>query len=209
MKQSLKLVILLLSVGAAIAMYRVFMTSAEDEGKDIRPASKIVVTAQTAPQTPFQTAAKTVIDPDSGKWSLRSQSPAEATIEEVLAPDLPGDNKHAVRLDVSQVDPEKFWAVQILKPVPQPISAKRDLFVRFWGRSPTKTSVWVVFEEGEAPRAPELQKKILLSPEWRQYEIPFRTVRDHTDIPANFCIKAGIEPGVTEVAGIYVDEVTE
>ena len=161
------------------------------------------------PSDTVPAGANAVIAPDQGTWSLRKQSPAEATIEEIIAPELPTPNKHAVRLDVAQVDTEKFWAVQMLKPVPQAIYARRDMTVAFWGRSPTNTSVWVVFEQGKPPHTPELQKKIMLSPQWKQYQVPFRTTRNHTDPHANFCVKAGVEPGVTEVAGIYVGEVSK
>ncbi len=191
-------------------MYRVLTMVSTDEGNGIKFPPMTTMSVDVSPGTPKDpTVSNNVITPDSGKWSLRKQAPAQADIEEITAPDLPTENKHAVRLEVSQTDPAKFWAVQILKPVPQAIPAKRDLFVRFWGRSPTNTPVWVVFEQGEPPHRPELQKKISLTPRWKQYEIPFRTTQDHTNPHADFCIKAGIEAGTTEVAGIYVDEVSE
>jgi hypothetical protein len=93
----------------------------------------------------------------------------------------------------------------MIKEVPQDVLAGKNMVVHFWGRSLQNTPVWLIFEEGKSPHTPELQQKVTLTPEWKQYELPFRTSRDHINPHANFCIKAGIQAGEIEVAGIYVD----
>ncbi len=163
----------------------------------------------TKPVVPSPLAAVpsgSVIDPEKTKWKLVTQSPAEATMEETISAELPGSNKHAVHVVVTKVDPAKFWAAQMIKEVPQNVLGGKEMVVHFWGRSVQKTPVWVIFEDGKVPHTPELQEKVTLSPEWKQYELPFTTTADHTTPPANFCIKAGIQPGEIEVAGIYVDD---
>ncbi|MBC8137614.1 MAG: hypothetical protein H8F28_17160 [Fibrella sp.] len=146
-----------------------------------------------------------VIDPESTKWNLVTQPPAQATMENTIVAELPGTNKHAVHLRVSQVDPAKFWSAQMIKEVPQDVKSGKEMVVHFWGRSVQNTPIWMIFEEGKSPHTPELQQKVILTPEWKQYELPFRTTRDHIAPHANFCIKAGIQAGEIEVAGIYVD----
>ncbi|MBC7809074.1 MAG: hypothetical protein H7145_23305 [Akkermansiaceae bacterium] len=150
-------------------------------------------------------AGKSVINPESTKWNLVTQPPAQAAMEDTIVEELPGTNKHAVHLTVSQVDPAKFWSAQMIKEVPQDVMSGKEMVVHFWGRSLQSTPVWLIFEEGKSPHTPELQQKVTLTPEWKQYELPFRTTRDHIAPHANFCIKAGIQPGEIEVAGIYVD----
>jgi hypothetical protein len=149
--------------------------------------------------------SNSVINPESTKWNLVTQPPAQAAMENTIVNELPGSNKHAVHLTVSQVDPAKFWCAQMIKEVPQDVLAGKNMVVHFWGRSLQNTPVWLIFEEGKSPHTPELQQKVTLTPEWKQYELPFRTSRDHINPHANFCIKAGIQAGEIEVAGIYVD----
>ena len=161
---------------------------------------------KTPPVATRQAGATTsVIDPNATKWGLSVQLPAKATMEETVVAELPGDNKHAVHLIVEKVDPVKFWCAQMIKEVPQDVLSGKNMVVHFWGRSVQNTPVWVIFEEGKSPHTPDLQEKVPLSPEWKQYELPFRTSRDHVAPRANFCIKAGIQAGEIEVAGIYVD----
>jgi hypothetical protein len=148
--------------------------------------------------------AKLVIDPTAQPWTLATQPPAQATKNEFNADDLPGDIKHAVRLSVTQVDPAKFWCAQLIKVVPQPIGPGRNLAVRFWARSKTSTPVHVVFETGDVPHEPELDKVIAFTPEWKEYTLRFKTRLDHTDVNANFCLKAGIKPGEVEISEVRV-----
>ena len=172
-----------------------------------------VTTAPTAPTAPTADAASTkttagdsVINPDDMPWKMIAQPPAEAVMTNIVAADLPDANKHAVRLVVTKVVPEKFWCAQLLKEVPQTIPANKAMVVHFWGRSRQKTPIWVVMEGGESPHTPELQENITLSEKWKQYELPFTTTEDHTKSHANFCIKAGTQRGEIEVADIFVDE---
>lgn len=150
-------------------------------------------------------ASNSVINPESTKWNLVTQPPAQAVMENTIVAELPATNKHAVHLTVTQVDPAKFWSAQMIKEVPQDVKAGKNMVVHFWGRSLQSTPVWLIFEEGKSPHTPELQQKVTLTPQWKQYELPFKTTRDHIAPHANFCIKAGIQPGEIEVAGIYVD----
>ncbi len=198
MKQSIKIAVTLLCVGLAIALYRTLSPGGV-------PPTTPRVARPAAIGTPRAPSAGAVIHPLGEKWVLRQQAPARATIEESVANDLPTANKHDVHLIVTAVDPRKFWAAQMVKVVPQPLKARRQMVVRFWGRSAQSTPVWVIFEEGRSPHTPDLQKLVTLTPEWREYSLPFRTSRDHVDPHANFCIKAGIKPGEIEVADIRVD----
>lgn len=149
--------------------------------------------------------SNSLIAPESTKWNLVTQPPAQASMENTMVEELPGSNKHAVHLIVTQVDPAKFWCAQMIKEVPQDVKSGKEMVVHFWGRSVQSTPIWLIFEEGKSPHTPELQQKVVLTPEWKQYELPFRTTRDHIAPHANFCIKAGIQAGEIEVAGIYVD----
>lgn len=209
MRQPIKFALLLLCIGVSIAAYRLFSASHSAPVPPNAPTK--AAPASPAGKPPAEkmpgafTATESVIHPDNGKWSLRQQAPAQATMTEIVSQEIPGSNKHAVHLVVSAVDPKKFWAAQILKGVPQDIRANQKMVVRFWGRSALGTPIWVFFEAGKPPRTPELQKQITLSPTWTQYSIPFHTKSDHVDPHADFCIKAGIKPGVVEVAGIHVD----
>ncbi len=205
-----KIAVILLSLGLSIALYRAshvlnanVAVAQTVPPTQSRPAS---ATKPSAVAMATSAASTSVIAPDDARWALRTQAPAEAAITDTVADDLPANNKHAVHVQVTTVDPKKFWAAQIIKQVPQEVHASRSMTVHFWGRSAQHTPVWVIFEEGKPPHTPELQQKVTFSPEWKQYEIPFRTTREHVKPHANFCIKAGIQPGEIEVAGIYVDE---
>ncbi|MBC7804747.1 MAG: hypothetical protein H7145_01225 [Akkermansiaceae bacterium] len=162
--------------------------------------------ATSAAHPPRGVPVAGVILPEDSRWSLRVQPPAQAAILETVNNAVPDENKHGIHLIVTAVDRKKFWAAQMIKRVPREVFADRQMAVRFWGRSVQQTPVWVVFEEGRSPHTPELQVKVTLTPEWRQYDLPFRTTRDHVSPHANFCIKAGIQPGEIEVSGIYVEE---
>ncbi|MBC8143850.1 MAG: hypothetical protein H7Y38_20655, partial [Armatimonadetes bacterium] len=138
------------------------------------PVSKSVAKAEKS--TPRKNNINsTVIDPNATKWKLVTQAPAVAAMTDILVSELPGDNKHAVRLIVDEVDPAKFWCAQMIKEVPQDVLSGKNMVVHFWGRSPKNTSVWFIFEEGKSPHAPELQQKVTFTPEWKQYKLPFRT----------------------------------
>ena len=149
-------------------------------------------------------AGKLVIDPVAFPWTLATQPPAEAIKTDFSSAQIPGEIKHAVRLTVTKVDPTKFWCAQLIKQVPQPIAANHNLIVTFWARSKTNVSVHVVFEEGQVPHTPELDTVIAFTPDWKEYTLHFRTNRDHTKIPANFCLKAGIMPGELEISEVRV-----
>jgi hypothetical protein len=145
-----------------------------------------------------------LIDPTRQGWSLATQKPAAATMKLQVSPELPAGSQHSLHLEVTAVDPNKYWCAQLLKKVPQAVEGNHNLTVQFWGRSVKKTAVYVVFEEGLSPHTAELQKNVRLTPEWRQYQFPFRTTKDHTDTHANFCIKAGLEVGEIEIANMHV-----
>lgn len=147
---------------------------------------------------------KSVIDPNKQEWTLVTQKPASGTMRLTTDPALPKGQQHALHLEVRTVDPNKYWSAQLLKQVPQAVEGNHNLTVQFWGRSKKATPVFLVFEEGVSPHAAELQKRIKLTPEWRQYEFPFRTTKDHTEVHANFCLKAGIQPGELDIANMHV-----
>jgi len=150
-------------------------------------------------------SGEAIIDPLEKKWALLTQPPAKATTKEFVADDMPGGtNTHAVHLEVSEVDSSKYWCAQLLKQVPRPIEAGHKMEVRFWGRSKKSTSVYVVFEEGETPHAADLSKVVQFTPDWKEYTLEFQTNKDHTAVPANFCIKAGIMPGEIDISDIRV-----
>lgn len=178
-----------------------FMKSRPTTNADAAPAAKKAKKSSTRLSGP----TTSVIDPESTKWKLVTQPPTQAAMEDTIVAELPATNKHAVHLTVTQVDPAKFWCAQMIKEVPQDVKAGKEMVVHFWERSVQNTPVWLIFEEGKSPHTPELQQKVTLTSEWKQYELPFRTTRDHIAPHANFCIKAGIQTGEIEVAGIYVD----
>lgn len=213
MRPPVKVAVVLLSIGLAVALYRAYILVSPGPGAVAESSSRSSVAKDSvSPANPSRSNGSKsksveIIQPDDGKWSLRKQAPAEATIKETVVEDLPIDNKHAVHLVVTAIDPAKFWAAQLVKDVPQDVRANRNMVVHFWGRSKQSTPIWLIFEEGKPPHTPELQQKVTLSPEWKQYELPFRTTRDHINPHGSFCIKAGIQAGEIEVAGIYVDEI--
>jgi hypothetical protein len=172
------------------------------------PSSK-PTSARTSPSGPATgehqpLTGASLIDPTRQEWTLVTQKPAAASMKLQTSPDLPAGQQHSLRLEVTSVDPNKYWCAQLLKTVPQAVEGNHNLVVQFWGRSAKKTSVYVVFEEGVSPHASELQKQVRFTPEWRQYQYPFRTTKDHTDVHATFCVKAGIEPGEIEIANMHV-----
>lgn len=207
MKQPFKIAIFLVCLGVAVALYRTFAVRDTTASVPTAPRQTVVPKAPVAPSAvPRTVSGDSVIEPGAGKWSLRQQPPAQATIEETIANDLPSKNKHMVRLRVTAVDPDKYWAAQMLKEVPQEVQAGKNMLIRFWGRSRQSTPIWVMFEAGASPHAPEIQKQVRLSPEWKEYTMPFSTKQSHREPHANFCIKAGIQIGEIEVAGIRVEE---
>lgn len=211
MRQPFKIAIALLSVGLSVAIYRSYLLTSPENLATGTPQSNIPSgeankgAAQTD-RAALASKGAAVINPADKKWVFRTQPPAEATIKEIIAPELPAENKHAVLVTVTAVDPQKFWAAQMVKQVPQEVRANRKMSVHFWARSLQSTPVWVIFEEGKSPHTPELQSKVTFTPQWKQYELPFRTTQNHIEPHANFCIKVGIQTGEIEVAGIYVDE---
>ena len=171
----------------------------------VSPASSPESNASLAiPSLHQPLSGESVIDPDKQGWTLMTQKPAVALMRLTTDPRLPPNQSHMLHLEVSAVDPNKYWSAQLLKQVPQAVPGNHNLLVQFWGRSKKETPFFLVFEEGAPPHTAELQKRITLSPEWRQYQFPFRTTKDHTEIHANFCIKAGIQPGELDIANIHV-----
>lgn len=156
---------------------------------------------------PGVSAGNSIIVPTDTEWSLVTQPPAQAQKSLFVAEDVPGrPNSHALHLTVSAVDAGKYWSAQLLKSVPGNVKAGRSMQARFWGRSKTNIPVYVVFEEGNSPHAAELSKQITMTPEWKQYQLPFKTTKDHTEVRANFCLKAGIQPGELEVSDVHLDD---
>jgi|GEM_PF-4514233 hypothetical protein len=196
-------------IGAILGLAAIVIFLQMQGGKDKATNTTVAKAngAKTAPKgtTPARGGSESlIIDPTAFPWTLAIQTPAAATKEEFKAPDLPGKIKHAVRLKVTQVDPNKFWCAQLIKRVPQAIKANHSLEVRFWARSTTNTAVHVVFEEGQSPHTPELDKVIRFTPEWKEYTLKFRTKQDHTEVQPNFCLKAGISPGELEISEVRV-----
>ena len=147
-----------------------------------------------------------VIDPNAAHWTLATQKPAVATMKMINDADVPSGDPHALHMEVTSVDPVKYWAAQLIKSVPDEVHADRSMTVRFWGRSKTSTPVYIVFEEGQPPHAAELSKVVKLTPDWKEYSLPFRTTKDHVDIHANFCIKAGIAAGEFDISQMRVND---
>lgn len=199
--------IIIKPVGAIVIVFALVALAGMLYAKS-RTASKTGAVAKAAPASATgsrKTANGTVIDPHATKWKLITQPPAVAVMDNIVVQQLPVDNKHAVRLVVDEVDSAKPWCAQMVKEVPQDVASGKNMVVHFWGRSAKNTSVLFVFEEGKSPHASELQEKVTLSPEWKSYQLPFRTTKAHVSPRANFCIKAGLETGEIEVAGIYVE----
>jgi hypothetical protein len=149
-------------------------------------------------------AGSAIIDPDGMRWTLVTQPPANATMTDVVPAEKPGGNTHAIKLNVTAVDAAKYWSAQLIKRVPQEVPANRSMEIRFWARSATSTSVYVVFEEGQSPHAADVSQVVKFTPEWKEYTIPFLTKKDHSQVHANFCFKAGIAPGETEFSNVHV-----
>lgn len=154
---------------------------------------------------PVQLGGDPLIVPDAEKWTLSSQKPAAAEMTMFLDNSLPSD-PHALHLMVKSVDPVKYWAAQLIKRVPNAVEAKHSMTVRFWGRSKTRTPAYIVFEDGASPHASELSQVVHFTPDWKLYECPFVTTKDHTDIHANFCVKAGISPGEIDLSNMQVND---
>ncbi|MES2464755.1 MAG: hypothetical protein V4671_29680 [Armatimonadota bacterium] len=159
----------------------------------------------TAAEKPEKLTGSRLISPEAEKWTLSTQKPAAAKMSMFLDKSLKGD-PHALHLVVTAVDPVKYWSAQLIKRVPAPVEANHDMIVRFWGRSKTKTPAYIVFEEGASPHTTELNKVVRFTPEWKLYECPFVTTKDHTDIHANFCVNAGISPGEIDLASMEVND---
>lgn len=152
-------------------------------------------------------SGSSIIVPTDRQWSLVTQPPAEAQKSLFVTDDVPSNpGMHALHLTVTAVDSGKYWSAQLVKSVPASVPAGRSMVARFWGRSKANTPVYIVFEEGNSPHAAELSKQVSLTPDWKRYELPFRTSKDHTDVHANFCLKAGIQPGELEVADVHLDD---
>jgi hypothetical protein len=146
-------------------------------------------------------------DPNSTTWELVTEKPAAATMGMVNVADAPGANgPHTLHVEVTAVDPVKYWKAQLIKQVPDGIPADRSLTVRFWARSKTSTPVYVAFEEGKAPHTAEMTELVTLTPDWKEYSLPFRTVLDHTSTHANFNVKAGLALGEFEIAQMRVSD---
>ena len=202
-----------LLVGGGIGLTKLRPTAQTPEaastgtGKTTKPST--ASSASAAPTTLVSGAPKplggsSLIDPNKQEWTLVTQKPAVAAMKLQTSTDLPAGLQHSLHLDVKAVDPNKYWCAQLLKTVPQAVEGNHNLTVQFWGRSEKKTAVYIVFEEGVSPHASELQKQVRFTPEWRQYQFPFRTTKDHTDVHATFCVKAGIEPGEVDIANMHV-----
>lgn len=154
---------------------------------------------------PVQLGGDRLIIPDAEKWTLSIQKPATAEMSLFVDTSLAGDS-HALHLVVKSVDPVKYWAAQLIKRVPNAVEANHSMIVRFWGRSKTSTPAYIVFEAGESPHASELSQVVHFTPDWKLYECPFITNKDHTDIHANFCVKAGISPGEIDLSNMEVND---
>ncbi|MBC8104306.1 MAG: hypothetical protein H7Z41_17155 [Cytophagales bacterium] len=145
-------------------------------------------------------AAGSLISPTAEKWSLATQPPADADMTLFVADDLPGNDKHALHLNIRAVDANKFWAAQLIKRVPIAVKSGHSVNVHFYGRSKTGNSTYVVFEEGNIPHTPELSQQVQFTPQWKEYNFPFVTKKDHSEVHANFCLKASITPGELDIA---------
>lgn len=204
------MVVLAVLVGVGIGLSRLRPTAGSPKGESTRPAKPITNTKMTpetaAPVTGSQKPlmGASLIDPTKQEWTLMTQKPAAGTMKLQISSDLPAGQQHSLHLDVTAVDPNKYWCAQLLKTVPQAVEGNHNLTVQFWGRSVKKTAVYIVFEDGISPHTAEFQKQVRFTPEWRQYQFPFRTTKDHIETHATFCVKAGIEPGEIEIANMHV-----
>lgn len=156
---------------------------------------------------PSKRRAGELIDPVSQHWSLGVQDPARARIDYFLASDLPGsEDKHALRFDILAVDPNKYWAAQLIKVIPDPVPLGHHVIVHFWARSKTSNTAHIVFEEGKPPHTPQLSQVVSFTPTWKKYDFPFITTKDNTAVHANFCVKASVTPGEIEIAQLYLQD---
>ncbi|WP_395142825.1 hypothetical protein [Armatimonas sp.] len=198
-------VLLVLTVAGGIGLTKLRPTpESADKNLPSTKSSKELATPVTSAQKPLTGAS--LIDPTRQGWNLIVQKPALGTMKLQISPDLPVGQQHSLHLEVTAIDPNKYWCAQLLKTVPQAVEGNHNLTVQFWGRSAKKTAVYIVFEEGVSPHTAEFQKQVRFTPEWRQYQFPFRTTKDHTDVHATFCVKAGIEPGEIEIANMHVTD---
>ena len=158
---------------------------------------------------PEQLGGTPMIVPTAERWTLSIQKPADAQMTMFTDQTLAAKDNHALHLVVKSVDPVKYWAAQLIKRVPNAVPAHHSMVVRFWGRSKTSTPAYIVFEEGQSPHASELSQVVRFTPDWKLYECPFVTSKDHTDIHANFCVKAGISPGEIDLSTMEVNDLGE
>ena len=191
--------IILKPAGLALVLCAVIGLAVLAFGK-LSPRSTIVSTAK-----PVQLGGDRLIVPEAEKWTLSVQKPADAQMSMFQDKSLPAD-PHALHLVVKSVDPVKYWSAQLIKRVPNAVEANHTMTVRFWGRSKTRTPAYIVFEAGESPHFAELSQVVRFTPEWKLYECPFVTTRDHTDIHANFCVKAGIAVGEIDLSNMEVND---
>jgi hypothetical protein len=166
---------------------------------------KLSMLPGAATTKPAQLGGNPLIAPDAEKWTLSVQKPADAKMTMFLDNSLPGD-PHALHLVIKSVDPVKYWSAQLIKRVPNAVEANHSMVVRFWGRSKSRTPAYIVFEEGPSPHAAELSQVVHFTPEWKLYEYSFVTTKDHTDIHANFCVKAGISTGEIDLSKMEVND---
>lgn len=193
--------IILKPAGLALVLCAVIGLAILAFGK-LSPRSTVVSTAK-----PVQLAGNPLIAPDAEKWTLSIQKPAAAQMTMYKDPSLPGEGgAPALHLVVKSVDPVKYWSAQLIKRVPNAVEANHAMIVRFWGRSKTQTPAYIVFESGESPHFAELSQVVRFTPEWKLYECPFVTTKDHTDIHANFCVKAGIAVGEIDLSNMEVND---
>jgi hypothetical protein len=197
------IVLLALVVGGGIGLTKLRSAAQSSEAPATSSGNASEPTTAATGKTKLLSGAS-LIDPNKQEWTLVTQKPAAATMKLQTSLDLPAGLQHSLHLEVTAVDPNKYWCAQLLKTVPQPVEGNHNLTVQFWGRSSKKTAVYIVFEEGVSPHTAELQKQVRFTPEWRQYEFPFRTTKDHTDIHATFCVKAGIQAGEIDIANMHV-----
>lgn len=175
------------------------------------PVAAAPAAAPTAvPPTAPLPAGKALLPPDLADWNVVGMAESTRRKEIVTDESAPFPEKKFVRCTVLRVRPGEHWSQQVMytRAHPTPVPPGRNCTVRFWGRSRKSSTMFVAIQQGVEPFQKDLDKRLTLTPEWRLYEMPFRTTHDYRKDGLQFVFQVGISPGEFDLAEpqVYVAE---
>ena len=137
----------------------------------------------------------------SARWSLAGNG----EMQTVRAEDSPGGNESALRVNTRGVVAATPWSTQLSAVVPPALAQGQWLRYRLWARSASSNRIELIHELSAAPNTKSLSYLMKLTPEWKEYAIPYPSAQYNAAV-TSLRIRVGYDTGVVELAGLALED---